>query len=174
MIEVQIEGIEIFDQLKNSDKQLEKALYFAKNRALNTVKTELARGVPKKYDTKQKTIRDRTRVNKNTGEVSVTGSPIRLFKFRVTPTSPRKQLVTASVKRAKKSLPHAFVAQMSNGHIGIFERSKEKERYPIRQLYSVSAAQMAGNEEVLEGAMERASIVFDERLSHEIGRLLND
>lgn len=173
MIEVQIEGVEIFDQLKNSDKQLEKALYFAKNRALNTVKTELARGVPKKYDTKQKTIRDRTRVNKNTGEVSVTGSPIRLFKFRVTPTSPRKQLVTASVKRASKSLPNAFVQQMRNGSIGVFERVG-KNRYPIRQLYSVSAPQMAGNEEVLEGAMERASIVFDERLSHEIGRLLDD
>ena len=173
MIEVQIEGIEIFDQLKNSDKQLEKALYFAKNSALNTVKTELARGVPKRYDTKQKTIRDRTRVNKNTGEVSVTGSPIRLFKFRVTPTSPRKQLVTASVKRASKSLPNAFVQQMRNGTIGVFERVG-KSRYPIRQLYSVSAPQMAGNEEVLEGAMERASIVFDERLSHEIGRLLDD
>ncbi len=173
MIEVQIEGIEIFDQLKNSDKQLEKALYFAKNRALNTVKTELARGVPKRYDAKQKTIRDRTRVNKNTGEVSVTGSPIRLFKFRVTPTSPRKQLVTASVKRASKSLPNAFVQQMRNGTIGVFERVG-KSRYPIRQLYSVSAPQMAGNEEVLEGAMERASIVFDERLSHEIGRLLDD
>lgn len=173
MIEVQIEGIEIFDQLKNSDKQLEKALYFAKNRALNTVKTELARGVPKRYDTKQKTIRDRTRVNKNTGEVSVTGSPIRLFKFRVTPTSPRRQLVTASVKRASKSLPNAFVQQMRNGTIGVFERVG-KSRYPIRQLYSVSAPQMAGNEEVLEGAMERASIVFDERLSHEIGRLLDD
>lgn len=173
MIEVQIEGIEIFDQLQNSDKQLEKALYFAKNRALNTVKTELARGVPKRYDTKQKTIRDRTRVNKDVGEVSVTGSPIRLFKFRVTPTSPRKQLVTASVKRASKSLPNAFVQQMRNGTIGVFERVG-KSRYPIRQLYSVSAAQMAGNEEVLEGAMERASIVFDERLSHEIGRLLDD
>ena len=173
MIEVQIEGIEIFDQLKNSDKQLEKALYFAKNRALNTVKTELARGVPKKYDTKQKTIRDRTRVNKNTGEVSVTGSPIRLFKFRVTPTSPKRQLVTASVKRASKSLPNAFVQQMRNGTIGVFERVG-KSRYPIRQLYTVSAPQMAGNEEVLEGAMERASIVFNERLSHEIGRLLDD
>lgn len=173
MIEVQIEGIEIFDQLKNSDKQLEKALYFAKNRALNTVKTELARGVPKRYDTKQKTIRDRTRVNKDAGEVSVTGSPIRLFKFRVTPTSPKRQLVTASVKRASKSLPNAFVQQMRNGTIGVFERVG-KSRYPIRQLYSVSAPQMAGNEEVLEGAMERASIVFDERLSHEIGRLLDD
>lgn len=173
MIEVQIEGIEIFDQLKNSDKQLEKALYFAKNRALNTVKTELAKGVPKKYDTKQKTIRDRTRVNKDAGELSVTGSPIRLFKFRVTPTSPKRQLVTASVKRASKSLPNAFVQQMRNGTIGVFERVG-KSRYPIRQLYSVSAPQMAGNEEVLEGAMERASIVFDERLSHEIGRLLDD
>ena len=173
MIEVQIEGIEIFDQLKNSDKQLEKALYFAKNRALNTVKTELAKGVPKKYDTKQKTIRDRTRVNKDAGEVSVTGSPIRLFKFRVTPTSPKRQLVTASVKRASKSLPNAFVQQMRNGTIGVFERVG-KSRYPIRQLYTVSAPQMAGNEEVLEGAMERASIVFDERLSHEIGRLLDD
>lgn len=173
MIEVEIEGIEIFDKLKNSDKQLEKALYFAKNRALNTVKTELARGVPKQYDTSQKTIRERTRVNKNSGEVSVKGSPIRLFKFKVTPTSPKRQLVTASVKRARKSLPHAFVAQMKNGHIGIFERTK-KSRYPIKQLYSVSAPQMAGNEEVLESAMERASIVFDERLDHEIGRLLDD
>lgn len=173
MIEVEIEGIEIFDKLKNSDKQLEKALYFAKNRALNTVKTELARGVPKEYDTKQKTIRERTRVNKSSGEVSVKGSPIRLFKFKVTPTTPKRQLVTASVKRARKSLPHAFVAQMKNGHIGVFERAK-KSRYPIKQLYSVSAPQMAGNEEVLESAMERASIVFDERLDHEIGRLLDD
>lgn len=173
MIEVQIEGIKIFEDLKNADKQLEKALYFAKNRALNTVKTELARGVPKRYDTKQKTIRDRTRVNKNTGEVSVTGSPIRLFKFRVTPTSPKRQLVTASVKRASKSLPNAFVQRMGNGTTGVFERVG-KSRYPIRQLYTVSAPQMAGNEEVLDGAMERASIVFDERLSHEIGRLLDD
>ena len=173
MIEVEIEGIEIFDKLKNSDKQLEKALYFAKNRALNTVKTELARGVPEKYDTNQKTIRDRTRINKNAGEVSVKGSPIRLFKFKVTPRSPRRQLVTASVKRARKSLPHAFVAQMTNGHIGVFERAG-KDRYPINQLYSVSEAQMAGNKEVLESAMERASIVFDERLDHEIGRLLDD
>ena len=173
MIEVQIEGIKIFEDLKNADKQLEKALYFAKNRALNTVKTELARGVPKRYDTKQKTIRDRTRVNKNTGEVSVTGSPIRLFKFRVTPTSPKRQLVTASVKRASKSLPNAFVQRMGNVTTGVFERVG-KSRYPIRQLYTVSAPQMAGNEEVLDGAMERASIVFDERLSHEIGRLLDD
>ncbi len=173
MIEVEIEGIEIFDKLKNSDKQLEKALYFAKNRALNTVKTELARGVPKQYDTTQKTIRERTRINKNSGEVSVKGSPIRLFKFKVTPTTPKRQLVTASVKRARKSLPHAFVQQLRSGTIGVFERAG-KSRYPINQLYSVSAPQMAGNEEVLESAMERASIVFDERLDHEIGRLLDD
>jgi len=170
MIEVQLEGSEIFDLLKDGDKQLEKAIYFAKNRALQTARTEMLKSAAKTYDTTQKQIRERMNLKKSEGELEVKGSPIRLFKFKVTPTSPRQQIVVASVKRANKTLPRAFVQQMPNGTIGVFQRVGKK-RYPIEQLYSVSAPQMAGEDSIIEKAVERASIVFDDRLEHEIERI---
>lgn len=177
MLVVKVDGLDVFDNLKNGNKKIEKAVYFAKKRALQSAKTEMQRDIVKTYDTTQKAIRDRINLNVDEGEILVKGSPIRMFKFKVTPRSPRRQLVTVSIKRDKKTLPNAFVQRLPNGTVGVFERKNlvfdrnDKDRYKIRQLYSVSVAQMAGDSNVIDGAIKRAQIVFNERMEHEMERM---
>ena len=76
-----------------------------------------------------------------------------------------------------KQFDNAFVAKVGNGgHVGIFERtggtaSTGNDR--IREIMGLSNAQMVGNDEVREKLSELASKKFDERMEHEITRLLN-
>lgn len=70
----------------------------------------------------------------------------------------------------------AFVAKMSNGHIGIWERTgltTKRDKAEIEELYGPSVPQMLGNDEVANRVMDDAHKKFDERLDHEIIRLLN-
>ena len=71
---------------------------------------------------------------------------------------------------------NAFVAQMKSGHKGIFERTGAQTsggRDQIRELMGSSIPQMLGNEEVAERLAVLASEKFEERLDHEITRLMN-
>ena len=67
---------------------------------------------------------------------------------------------------------NAFVAAMNAGdkkHVGIFERVGNS----IQELMGSSVAQMIGSDEVKEKLAEDASRKFEERMEHEIDRLLN-
>lgn len=67
----------------------------------------------------------------------------------------------------------AFIAQMRSGHnIGVFERETRK-RFPIEEKMGLSAAQMVGNEKVIETLEEEAQQLVNQRLEHEINRLLS-
>lgn len=63
-------------------------------------------------------------------------------------------------------------AAMKSGHIGVFEREGRK-RLPVSELMGLSAAQMAGEETVSRQVQEEAQRLVNERLEHEIDRLLN-
>lgn len=66
----------------------------------------------------------------------------------------------------------AFVATMNAGdkkHTGIFERNGST----ISEIMGSSVAQMVGNDEVKERLAEDTSRKFEERMEHEIDRLLN-
>lgn len=70
----------------------------------------------------------------------------------------------------------AFVARFASGHTGIFYRTggmTSGGKDETREVMGSAFAQMVGNEEVAqrldEGAMEK----FEERLDHEVYRLLN-
>ena len=74
------------------------------------------------------------------------------------------------------TIPNTFVAQMSNGHTGIFERTggaTDSDGDEIRELMGSSVPQMLGNEEVEQRLGEESMEKFEERLDHEIIRLLN-
>lgn len=80
------------------------------------------------------------------------------------------------VGTAPKRFGNAFVAKFSSGHIGIFERTggvTDSGKAEIKEIMGSSVPQMLGNDEVAEhlaaGAMEK----FEERLDHEVLRLLN-
>ena len=80
------------------------------------------------------------------------------------------------VSTAPERFENAFVARFSSGHIGIFERTGGETasgKAEIKEIMGSAIPQMLGNEEVAEqlaaGAMEK----FEERLDHEVLRILN-
>lgn len=71
---------------------------------------------------------------------------------------------------------NAFVAQMDSGHIGIFERTGGESASggdAIRELMGSSVPQMLGSREVEERLSKETADKFQERIEHEISRLLN-
>lgn len=71
---------------------------------------------------------------------------------------------------------NAFVARMQSGHVGIFERTGGKTPTgdaAIREIMGSSVPQMLGNEEVQESLSEKTMGKMEERLEHEVNRILN-
>lgn len=60
----------------------------------------------------------------------------------------------------------------SNGHTGVFERTGRK-RFPIEEKMGLSAAQMVGNEDIIDGLEKEAQELVNERITHEMNRILN-
>ena len=82
--------------------------------------------------------------------------------------------VTSRVLRtnARKALDHAFKVQM-NGHIGIFERIG-RDRFPVKELFGPSAVQaFYAREETVDKMDEAIRKKYEERIDHEITRVLN-
>lgn len=99
-----------------------------------------------------------------------------VIKYNVTPQKATygKTPVKAAVKRSESQveLAKSFTAQMPNGHIGIYER-KSDSSYPIKQLYGPSVPRMAENAVVLKTVEDRVNEVINNRMEHELDRILN-
>lgn len=73
---------------------------------------------------------------------------------------------------AREALDHAFVAQM-NGHTGVFER-EGPDRFPVKELFGPSAVSAFNAHEETVDKMESEILeTYEQRLDHEITRLLN-
>lgn len=153
------------------------AINAALNRTIDGVRTDATRAVTATYDIKSKDVRDVMKIKKSTvstleAAVSATGGPIPLMKFKVKTGNPGMPLRASTKRSGGKDIPTAFVATMKNGHIGVFRRTGGS-RYPIKELYGPSVAQMLGEQNVQQGIMDKASERFVERLDHEIGRVMD-
>lgn len=83
--------------------------------------------------------------------------------------------VTSPMLQYKSGFP-GFVARMPSGHTGIFVRTggvAETGHDEIKEIMGLSVPQMLGNEEVEQRLGEESMEKFEERLDHEIIRLLN-
>ncbi len=130
------------------------------------------------------------------GSIEFSGGVIPLIRFKVSPNTPKQgKTPSAAVLKASSLVPFTrkkdtFVAQMKTGHIGIFERrenvysggryttktgkvGRNKHNQAIKELLSPSVPQMAGNEEVIQTVEERVNEVINQRIEHEIERLLS-
>ena len=183
MIEITSETIERVETLlAGVPKGAERAFSNAINRGLTHTKTQAFKRVKAVYAVKQTALSEatKTRVQKSStgnlaGYVSFSGVKIPLYKFSVSPKEPgkRKQKVTAGVMKGGGAVfEDAFIARMSNGHTGIFERVTSK-RFPIEEKMGLSAAQMVNNEVIIDDLTQEAQEKVDERLKHEIDRILN-
>ncbi|NBI71651.1 hypothetical protein D3Z50_11355 [Clostridiaceae bacterium] len=181
MIEVSAEAIERVERiLAGVPKGAERALSNAINRGLSRVKTGATKRVKEVYTVQSSalTAAANTQVNKAStsnlaGIVTFAGCKIPLYKFQVTPKAPGvgKRVKAAVKKGGGTQFEEAFIANMRNG-TGVFERETSK-RFPVDELMGLSAAQMVGNEKIVQELQEEAQEVINERLEHEIERILN-
>lgn len=197
MIDVTTEGVERAEKLlAGIPKGAERACSNAINRGLSHLKTQAFKEVREVYAVKLSDLKSvtATQVQKAGGQnpvgyVNFSGMKIPLYKFKVSPTSPgSKQKVKAGVKiGGGATFENAFIARMLTGHIGVFERngkqsidkrlakSKKPNKYTekIEEKMGLAAGQMIKNEDILEELTEQAQEKVNERLEHEIYRILN-
>lgn len=198
-IEISAETMErVQTLLANVPKGAERAYMNAINRGLSRVKTAAWQGIKQVYTVQAAALNaaTNTRIQKAStgnlaGFVHFAGYKIPLYKFKVSPKQPGgKKLVRASVKKGGgATFESAFIAAMKSGHVGIFERTGEqgivgrlaKAKTPggtmhtekLEEKMGLSTAQMAGRETVSRQVQEEAQRLVNERLEHEIDRLLN-
>lgn len=182
MIEITAETMERAQKmLAHIPKGTERAFSNAINRALTHTKSQAFKEARKVYAVNLKDLNSATatRVQKastgNTvGYVLFSGVKIPLFKFNLSVGSEKKSkhIKAGLMKGSWTAFEHAFIAQMNSGHIGIFEREGD-ERLPISEIMGLSGAQMIQNVEVTDRLSEDAQKKFEQRVEHEIDRILN-
>jgi len=75
-------------------------------------------------------------------------------------------------QNSRNALDHAFVAKMGQ-HTGVFERETEA-RFPVRELYGPSPVQaFYAHETAVDRLNEAVMGKYEERLDHEVLRILN-
>lgn len=150
-------------------------------RAAAAGKTEAKRAVTQEYAISSSEFSNRTKNINNiqrgsNGEVSINfgyrGSviPLRVFDTKVD----RSGRVVTRVKKsgARQALDHAFEAKMGS-HYGIYERQGEK-RFPVKELFGPATPQMMySNENVMDSIEAKMASTYEERIEHEITRVLN-
>ena len=145
-------------------------------RAAAAGKTVAKRAVTQEYAISSSEFTNRTKNVNNiqrasSGEVSINfgyrGSviPLRVFDTKVDRSG---RVVT----RVRQALDHAFEAKMGS-HYGIYERQGEK-RFPVKELFGPATPQMMySNEVVMDSIEAKMASTYEERIEHEITRVLN-
>ena len=158
----------------------ERAFSNAINRGLSKLKTGALREVKRVYTVQSSALNaaTNTTVKKaSTGDlagyVQFAGYEIPLYKFNVTPKKPGTgKQVSATMKHGGGAVyDDAFIAEMKNGHIGVFRRETRKH-LPISEYMGLSAAHMVGETAVAEKVQEEAQKTVEERVMHEVERIL--
>lgn len=167
-------------QLNGMDKLLQQATRSAINRATQRSKTETGRKVREKYVIKQADAVKTITIKQAGGasmkaELTSKGRAIPLINFNVTPKTrgkrPPKSIKAGVFRGSRRPVRKAFVAKMSSGHRGVFER-EGRRRLPIGELYGPSVPSMIGSDEVMTHVQTVYADEMEKRLPHELNRLL--
>lgn len=177
--------------LKNIDAAGNKAGIRAINRTLTTMRKEAQQEVQKEIKLKSTDIKATIVISKATssngrGILSVIRKGVELFKYgarRKVVRTPRGKRygVTVQVKGQRKLVEGGFIATMRNGKTGVFRRGpksggyvKDASRFPIRQLFSTSVANLLSGDNILSRICDRALQVFklnfDREMKYEISK----
>lgn len=166
--------------LGNIPKAVDKAQKSAIKKTVTGVRRFAAQKVKEDYTIQSKYVTRTlsTRFENGTGILRSRGgvNDLRFFKTnpkRVTKRRP-KNGVFAQVRRdgGGGRLQHAFIAGMSSGHLGVFQR-EGKARFPIRKLTGPSTPSMLSNPKVTEAIAERMEERLAVNVDHEINAFLN-
>lgn len=185
---------------------INKAVKNAMPRAASALRGGTTRAIQQKYDISAANLRtnDNAKINYTyengvTAHIRFNGKKIPLYRYNG--TTPRQPSVNSGktviaiiggnpkpvhpgvapyAHQFKSSSPKkfndAFIAKMSSGHIGIFERTggvTAGGSDQIKEIQGSSIPQMLGNKEIQKGLAKTAEKKFEERMDHEVLRLLN-
>jgi hypothetical protein len=142
---------EVVEELNLAARDAKPAVVRALNRTIDAVKTRASREVRAAgYKLKAADIKKAIRINRATpgrmrADATASGRPIPLVQYGAKQTG--KGAVSVDVLNGRKTLKHAFIATMTSGHTGVFERygplvvrtnrkrGQSKMHQQIRQLF---------------------------------------
>lgn len=199
MIEVSEQTIDrihtILAGVENADK---KVLKPALTRGLMAGKTAAGKKVTETYHISKAEVSSKGYLRYNSvaqsgkgiiGSFEYAGRRIPLIKFNVTPAMPRNGVTPSAAVLKANALTefnkenNVFVGKVGE-HTGVFERmggvysskrgdGKNKHTEKIRELFSPAVPQMVGNDTVMQTVEDRVNEVINQRIDHEIERLLS-
>lgn len=171
-------AIGIFDTFGRSRKAIGNAL----TRAAAAGKTAVKKQITQEYTISQSEFLAQTKnINHayqySSGDVNVVfgfrGYVIPLLRFKTGVNSEGRIVTQVKRSGAAETLNHAFVARFGGHSPRVYERVG-KERFPVKQLYGPATPQMIGANEDVTDAMEKQVIeTFEQRIDHEILRIMN-
>lgn len=166
--------------LKNIPGGAYKAVYSALKRAGQSAKTKAGQFAAAEYTIskgdfmRNVTVKERLEGNASSVvsmNVTYSGNVLPLLTFKT--RYGKNGYITTQVMQngGAATLQRAFASTM-RGSVAVYER-EGAERLPIRQLYGPSTAHMLRNEKVQEQMGQTVQEVFQDRLEHELYRILN-
>ena len=193
MNNINIKGVkEAQKLLSGMEKETPKAFTRAINHSMSKAKTQIKKEVVKQYYIKSKDINNTLTLKKATfnnlkGTIRAKGPILGLHKFRVRLT---KKGLFVGIKRSlgMKLRKKAFMVRVANftGKSGnnkeatfsstdftsrILQR-KGAERMPIRESYGASIPGLIANDEISKSVIEGLEKNVEERVGHEIRRII--
>ncbi len=156
-------------------KKANKATMRALNRALDKVATETGREIRKTYNVKAGAIRKALSKRRASGSnlsarMIVEGVRLGLIEFdaRWTRKMPIGATVRIKVAGGRKPVRGAFIASnTATGYRGVWRRVG-RERYPIRNLRSISIPQAFSNKAVVAALEKHAAETFNKNLLQQL------
>ncbi len=181
MIDIDTRSLERAQQLlKGLPGAAEKVTRSAIKRSMRGAKAEAVNEVADRYYAKKSDIKKATtvRVSKMAAELASTGRVTGLQKFRTKPNTPRQQIAYTKrkkylyanvVKGEGGTIAHAFVARMSSGHVGVFQRRSDGS---LRELYGPSIPQAMTRPEVSDRILRGLEQRLAKNVDHEVNAFL--
>ncbi len=164
----------------------ESALKTAISKGQSTARQETATGVMKTYQISKSNLRTAQNVKIKTsvgagmvvGQVLYSGTKLSLYRYDIshkyTSNGKDRKLLAAKklLSTARTDFPNAFIAQMKNGHLGVFAR-KEDSAYPIKEIMGDSYPQMVANPAVMDDVQTKTVETVNSELGNAITKELN-
>lgn len=175
-------------------KQAGKAIASALNRVSAMGKTKASAQIRSRYKIKKRDLDKRMGTTKASwkhqkASIYSHGVPIPVHLFRPRQT---KKGVRVTILGKSNTIPHAFMATMSNGHTGVFARGhytasgfefrhKRQRNYmnrtrkndlPITQLTTISQGPMFSHPTVIQPVISRVEDMLGIRIEHELNAIL--
>ena len=175
LVKVEILGTETLNRyqqaLANIPGGLQKAQWDAMKRAGQKSRTQAGRLASARYQISAGQFKSHVAMKvrgEGTAHLSIVfaGTVIPLREFKVRSSS---RGVYARAKQGGGTISRAFIDHMMGG---VFERVG-KSRLPIEQKYGPATPQMMNDSEVKSEMDELIQTTYEERMEHEVERLLN-